>query len=266
MTRLLDDMMDACAIRLEEAWANRRTIPPISRAEQGLSADDAYEIQSRWSAARERRGEKVLGHKIGLTSEAMREQIGVSEPDYGRLWESRYFAASGGWAEMPYEIFLQPRAEGELAFHLSRPLEGEDVTADDALAATDAIGIAIEVIDSRIADWQIALVDTIADNASYGAFTLGPWDVELPRADLAAVGMRITKNGRRMVEARGSDVLGHPAEAVAWLARRLSRLRSSIQPGDIVLSGSLGPSLSAVQGDEFVVETDGQAPLGVRFS
>lgn len=250
---------------LDHAWENRETIPPLSETDGLESPAEAYQIQTLWSQLRAERGERVLGHKIGLTSRAMQEQIGVDEPDYGRLWESRFFSARDGRAAFPADVFLQPRLEGEFAFLLAKPLAGTAVTADEVLAATEAIAVAVEVIDSRITDWKIKLVDTIADNASYGAFTVGTWDPALSHADLRTVGMRIRHNGTIAVQAVGSAVLGHPARSVAWLANALNRLGVSPQPGDIVLSGSLGRSLPAVRGDEFGIETDSQPPLTVVF-
>ncbi|GLY72873.1 2-keto-4-pentenoate hydratase [Actinoallomurus iriomotensis] len=257
--------VEAIAGILDRAWEERHTIRPLSETTGLDSPATAYAIQTRWSELRAERGERVLGHKIGLTSQAMRAQIGVDEPDYGRLWESRFYPAEGGRSSVPAEVFLQPRVEGELAFLIGKPLDREDCTAEEVLAATDAIAASVEVIDSRITDWQIKLVDTIADDASYGAFTVGPWNQALRDADLRTIGMLVHRNGTTEVEALGSAVLGHPAESVAWLARTLNRLGTSLLPGDIVLSGSLGRALPASRGDEFVIETHGLAPLTVRF-
>jgi 2-keto-4-pentenoate hydratase len=257
--------IDAIVHTLDRAWEERHTIRPLSETTGLDSPTVAYRIQTRWSELRAGRGERVLGHKIGLTSQAMRDQIGVNEPDYGRLWESRFFPAREGRSSVPAEVFLQPRVEGELAFLIGKPLDRDDCTAEEVLAATDAVAAAVEVIDSRITDWKIKLVDTIADNASYGAFTVGPWSRALRDADLRTVGMLVQQNGTTEVEALGSAVLGHPAESVAWLARTLNRLGTSLLPGDVVLSGALGRSLPATRGDEFVIETHGLAPLTVVF-
>src|SRR5919199_17387 len=159
---------EALARRLDEAWENRKPIAPLSESDGLEDVEQAYEIQSKWSELRRSRGERIIGRKIGLTSFAMQEQLGVDEPDYGSRWDSRYFPAQGGRAEIPAEPFLQPFLEGELAFLIGRPLAGPGVTLQAALAATDAIAVAVEVVDSRIEDWNIKLPDTIADNASYG--------------------------------------------------------------------------------------------------
>src|ERR671933_1670063 len=257
---------EALARRLDEAWENREPIAPLSESEGLEDVDRAYEIQTLWSEMRIGRGERIIGRKIGLTSFAMQEQLGVSEPDYGSLWDSRYFPAQGGRAEMPAEYFLQPFLEGELAFLIGRPLAGPGVTLQEALAATDALAVAVEVVDSRIEDWNIKLPDTIADNASYGGFTVGPWSRRLREADLRTLGMLINKSGERVAEGMGSASLGHPAKAVAWLANKLASFGTNLEPGDMVLSGSLGSAVPAQRGDVFVLEAHGQPPLTVSFT
>src|ERR671933_388809 len=162
------------ARRLEKTGEKRQPIAPLSESDGLEDVERAYEIQTKWSELRQSRGERIIGRKIGLTSFAMQEQLGVDEPDYGSLWESRYFPASGGRIEMPTEPFLHPFLEGELAFLIGRPLSGPGVTLQTALAATEALAVAVEVVDSRIEDWNIKLPDTIADNASYGGVTPGP--------------------------------------------------------------------------------------------
>ena len=257
---------EALARQLDEAWESRNSIAPLSESESLEDVDQAYEIQTKWSELRLSRGERIIGRKIGLTSFAMQEQLGVDEPDYGSLWDSRYFPAQGGRAEMPAEAFLQPFLEGELAFLIGRALAGPDITLQEALAATDALAVAVEVVDSRIEDWNIKLPDTIADNASYGGFTTGPWSRSLRETDLRTVGMLINQSGSRVAEGMGSASLGHPAEAVAWLANKLASFGTSLEPGDIVLSGSLGNAVPAQQGDVFVLEAHGQPPLTVSFT
>jgi 2-keto-4-pentenoate hydratase len=257
--------VEALARRLDEAWENRKPIAPLSESEGLEDLEKAYEIQTKWSELRLSRGERIIGRKIGLTSLAIQEQLGVSEPDYGSLWSSRYFPASGGRAEIPFEPLLQPFLEGELAFLMGRPLSGPDVTLEQALAATDALAVAVEIVDSRIEDWNIKLPDTIADNASYGGFTTGPWSRSLREADLRTVGMLISKSGSQVAEGLGAASLGHPARAVAWLANKLASYGTNLEPGDIVLSGSLGRAVPTQQGDVFVLETHGQPPLTVSF-
>jgi hypothetical protein len=145
-----------------------------------------------------------VGRKIGLTSLAIQKQLGVNEPDYGSLWESSYYPTIHNRAEVPASVFLQPRLEAEVAFLIGRPLEGSHLTPQEVLAATDAMGLVVEIVASRIADWRIKLVDTIADNASYGGFVLGEWDHHLRYEDLRLLGVTIHKNGEHVAEGVGA--------------------------------------------------------------
>ncbi|MGH3089250.1 MAG: 2-keto-4-pentenoate hydratase [Rubrobacteraceae bacterium] len=257
--------VEALARRLDEAWENKTPIAPLTDSD-GLRVEDSYAVQSRWTKLRMERGERIFGRKIGLTSAAMQNMMNVNEPDYGSLWSSRYFAAdSKGRAEIPTDAFIYPRVEGEIAFLMAKPLSGDDVSAEEVLAATEALAVSVEVVDSRIKDWKIKLADTIADNASYGGYTLGPWDEELVGEDLRTLGMIVSKNGESAIEAVGAAALGNPANGVAWLARKLHSFGVSLNPGDVVLSGSLGGAVDARKGDSFTVEVHGQPPLAAEF-
>lgn len=255
----------ALARRLDQAWNTHETIAPLSESDGLASVDDAYAIQAAWTGLRVARGERVLGRKIGLTSRAMQEAAGVYEPDFGALWSSRFVEAVNGVAEMPHATFIQPRMEGEIAFLLGTPLRGPGVAVDDVLAATDALAASFEIVDSRIVRKEFKLVDTVSDNASYGAFTLGPWDRDLVNDDLRTLGMLLSRNGEVVVEGVGHASLGHPALAVAWLANKLAAFDIVLEPGDIILSGSLGRAIAIEQGDEWVMELHGQPPLTMRF-
>ena len=256
---------DRLAKRLEEALHSRRPIPPLS--EEGLvDVQQAYAVQQRWNALRRQAGEKLAGRKIGLTSAAMQAQLGVREPDYGCLWASRYVPQTGGRGEVAFDIFLQPRVEGEIAFLLGRPLRGPHVTLQDVLAATDAVTCAIEIIDSRITDWRIRITDTVADNASFGGFVLGPWSARARHQDLRLVGMVLSYNGQAVTEGVGAAALGHPARAVAWLSNKLAEFGEALDEGDVVLSGSLGRAVPLQRGDVVTLEMSGFPPLSLRFA
>uniref|UniRef100_A0A7C5RU64 2-hydroxypenta-2,4-dienoate hydratase n=1 Tax=Thermomicrobium roseum TaxID=500 RepID=A0A7C5RU64_THERO len=257
--------VQAVAQQLEAALVNKQTIPPLTETLGPLTPEQAYAIQTRWTELRVAAGERVIGRKIGLTSRAMQEQLGVREPDYGSLWASRYFPAAGGRVEVPRDLLIQPRLEGEIAFLIGRRLQGPGVTLQQVLAATEAVALSVEIVDSRIEAWRIKLADTIADDASFGAFTVGPWSRSLLHEDLRTVGMVIHKNGEHVTEGIGAAALGHPARCVAWLANKLAEFGVALEPGDIVLSGSLARAVPAEQGDIFVVELHGQPPLTVRF-
>ena len=256
--------VDRIARELDTAWRTRTPIAPISDRGIGDVAT-AYVVQTAWTELRLAQGERIVGRKIGLTSEAIQKQLGVSEPDYGALWASSHYAAQNGIVEVPSDDFLQPRVEGEIAFRIARPLREPGITPEQVIAATDACALAIEIVDSRIADWKIKLVDTIADNASYGGFAVGAWDSALPATDLAALQMTITHNGAFAADGVGAAALGGPARSTAWLANKLIELGASLEPGDIVISGGITKMLPAAAGDTFVFALTGQPDLTIRF-
>ncbi len=255
----------ALAEALDQAWLTKTPIAPLSEANPDLDVGGAYEIQSFWSDARIARGDRIVGRKIGLTSDVVQKQLGVSEPDYGALWQSNVYDATGGRVEIAAADFLQPRIEGEIAFLIGEDLTGGKVTPQDVLAATEACAIGVEIVDSRIADWRIKLVDTIADNASFGGVILGAWDRDLPKQDLAALAMQIHLNGALAGEGVGSAALGHPANSTAWLANKLYQFGVTLSRGDIVISGALSKMLPVKAGDEFVFSLSGQPDLTVSF-
>lgn len=253
------------ARELNAAWEGRLPLEPMSERGALRDAAEAYAVQQAWSALRREHGERVMGRKIGLTSPAIQRQLGVHEPDYGELWASRYYELAGGRVVIPAAPFLQPRLEGEVAFLIGRELRGPAVTLQDVLAATEACCLAVELVDSRVADWRISLLDTVADNASYGGFTLGPWSRALRAEELRTLGLIIQRNGETVVEGVGAAALGHPARAVAWLANKLGEFGAALQPGDVVLSGSLGGAAPFAPGDQFSVELHGQPPISIQI-
>jgi 2-keto-4-pentenoate hydratase len=257
--------IEELAEQLDTAWRTRTPIEPFSDTGDLMRVEDAYAVQQQWTAMREARGERIVGRKIGLTSQAIQKQLGVSEPDYGTLWEASYYETINSRAEVPTSDHLQPRMEGEIAFLIGRSLEGPHITPQEVLAATDAMALVVEIVASRIADWRIKLVDTIADNASYGGFVLGSWDSKLRTEDLRLLGMTISKNGAPVAEGVGAAAMGHPAASVAWLANKLSEFGVSLQPGDVVLSGGITPMQPVAVGDVFTINLTGQPPLTIKF-
>jgi 2-keto-4-pentenoate hydratase len=255
----------ALAQRFEAAWSTRVPMPPPSESGAVASIEEAYAVQAAWSELRVAAGDRVVGRKIGLTSRAMREQLGVHEPDFGSVWESRGFGVHDGRAEVPAGVFVAPRIEGEIAFLLGSRLDSDGTTAEDVLAATEAVAASYEIVDSRVEDWRIGLLDTVADNASYGGYVLGPWSRFDRARDLRTTGMRSSKNGAVVAEGVGADSLGDPAEAVAWLVRTLAGFGIAIEAGEIVLSGAVARAIPAAAGDVFVLETDGEPQLTVEF-
>jgi 2-keto-4-pentenoate hydratase len=258
--------IETLAQRLDTAWRTHTPIQPITESDGITDVNTAYAIQTHWTNMRLERGEKIAGRKIGLTSKAIQQQLGVDEPDYGTLWESSFYQAANGKVSVPAGEFLQPRIEGEVAFLIGKPLREPEITPERVLEATEACAMGIEIVASRIADWKIKLVDTIADNASYGGFTLGPWDQQLRESDLGALAMTIHHNGELAAEGLGSAALGHPAKSTAWLANKLLEFGVSLEPGDIVISGGITKMLPVKAGDEFVFSLTSQPSLTVTFS
>lgn len=258
--------VETIATRLDTAWQTHAPIPPITESDGITDVKTAYAIQTHWTNMRLARGEKIVGRKIGLTSKAIQQQLGVSEPDYGTLWQSSFYEAKDGKVNISASDFLQPRIEGEIAFLIGKSLREPNITAEQILAATEACAMGIEIVASRIADWKIKLVDTIADNASYGGFTLGPWDKKMREADLGTLAMTIHHNGELAAEGVGSAALGHPATSTAWLANKLLEFGVSLEPGDVVISGGITKMLPVKAGDEFIFSLTSQPTLAVTFS
>jgi 2-keto-4-pentenoate hydratase len=258
-------LVETLALRLDNADKNRKPVLPFSETEDLASVETAYAVQARWSQMRLARGDKIVGRKIGMTSDVIRQQLGVSEADFGCLWDTTFFQATDGAVEIPANAFLQPRIEGEVAFLIGKPLRETGVTPAGVLAATDACALGVEIAASRIADWRVKLVDTVADNASYGGFTLGPWDRRMLDSDLGALAMTVHHNGALAAEGVGTAVLGHPANSVAWLANKLLEFDASLEPGDIVISGGITKAIPVRAGDRFVFNLTGQPSLAVSF-
>lgn len=247
---------------LYEALRDGRTVAPLIARDASLTIDDAYAISLNALARRRRDGERVIGKKIGVTSKAVQDMLGVHQPDFGFLTDRM-------WVEGDIDIaahkLIQPRAEAEIAFILKAPLAGPGVTQADVLAATECIAPCFEIVDSRIAEWKIGIIDTIADNASCGVFVLGEARADPRDFDLPALHVRVTKNGTPLSEGYGAAVQGSPLEAVAWLANTLGAYGVTLDAGDVILSGSLVPLEPAVVGDVFEMVLEGVGTCTARF-
>ena len=238
---------------LQAAQLSRTPVPPLTESNAGLTLDDAYAIQQVQVRARIAAGAVIAGYKVGLTSDAMRQQFGVAESDFGHLLSDMEYVAD---APVPVRAFLQPRAEPEIALILGRPLTGPRVTVSEVVAATAYAVPAIEIIDSRIADWRISLLDTVADNASSGGFVVGQSPVPLDRIDLALTGCVLRRNGRIVSTGAGAAVLGSPLHAAAWLANELIGRGAQLAAGHIILTGSITASIPVQAGDAVTASFD----------
>lgn len=248
---------------LYAALRGRHTVAPLMARDAALTIDDAYAISRDILARREADGERVVGKKIGVTSKAVQDMLGVHQPDFGFLTDRMWI--DGETIDIAAHGLIQPRAEAEIAFVLGADLTGPGVTAADVLAATAHIAPCFEIVDSRIADWKIGIVDTVADNASCGVFVLGAARADPRDHDLPALKVTVRKNGQPLSEGLGSAVQGDPAQAVAWLANTLGRHGVTLATGDVILSGSLVPLEPAVAGDVFEMTLHGVGDCVARF-
>lgn len=254
--------LEGAGDRLYEAWRTRCALAPLSGGMPQLSIDEAYRIQQRFIARRIAAGEQVVGKKIGVTSKAVQDMLDVRQPDFGILLSGMAYADGDA---IPMSTLIQPRAEGEIVFFLKRRLQGPGVTAADVLDATDSVAACFEIVDSRIKDWKIRIADTVADNASCGVYAIGAQRVAPSGVDLATCAMVIEKNGAVVAQGVGSAALGHPAEAVAWLANELGRRGIALEAGEPVLSGSLAVLVPVVAGDALTVRIAGIGSCSVSF-
>lgn len=230
--------IDRAAQQLHEAAATRTPCAPIRELIEADDIETAYEIQQRLNDDRIARGGQIVGRKIGLTSLAVQQQLGVDQPDFGSLFADMVFADG---EPISLDRFLQPKVEAEVAFVLGEDIDSPLPTIADVIRATAFVLPAIEIVDSRIANWDITIVDTIADNASCGAIVLGTVPRALDGLDLPGLGMLLEHDGQVVSTGSGRACLGSPTIAVTWLAQEFRRRSTPLCAGEIVLSGALGP-------------------------
>ncbi|MEV6429926.1 2-keto-4-pentenoate hydratase [Nocardia sp. NPDC051463] len=259
---LSDSVRTELADELEVAERDRVAIDPLVARHPDIDVVDAYEIQLINIRRKLDNGATVVGHKVGLSSLAMQQMMGVDEPDYGHL-----LADMEVFEDVPVEAsrYLFPRVEVEVGFVLGADLPGEDCTEADVLAATVAYAPSIELIDSRIKDWKIGLADTISDNASSAGFVLGAARVAPKDLDIKAIDAVLTRNGEVVAQGRSDAVLGDPVIAVAWLARKVAGFGVRLKAGDIVLPGSCTRAIDARPGDAFHAEFAGLGSVRLQF-
>lgn len=246
-----EETVRAAAEQLSGAYADGVPIAPLVKAYPDADVGDAYRIQreqlQNWCAA----GARIKGHKVGLTSAAMQEQMGVNQPDHGHLVDSMFHTEHQPITTTGY---LQPRIEPEVAFVLGRPLSGPGVTAADAIRAVEFCLPALEIVDSRIQDWNISIVDTIADNASSGGVVLGSRPRPLSAVDLRQAACTLHSRGEHVATGLGGAVLGSPVNALVWLANTVGPLGIELEPGQVVLPGSMTRAIPVSSGDTVVAD------------
>ncbi|MGA5541909.1 2-keto-4-pentenoate hydratase [Mycobacterium sp. NPDC051198] len=256
------EVRDELAADLAQAERSRVPMKPLTDRYGDIDVVDAYEIQLINIRQRVAEGARVIGHKVGLSSKAMQDMMGVDEPDYGHLLDEMEVFEN---VPVPSSKFLYPRVEVEVGFILAEDLPGAGCTEEDVLAATAAFAPAIELIDTRITNWQIKLCDTIADNASSAGWVLGEARVSPKDIDIRNIDAVLTNHGKVVAEGRSDAVLGNPVTAVAWLARKVESFGVRLKAGDIVLPGSCTRAIDAPPGSDFVADFAGLGSVHLSF-
>lgn len=246
----------SAAEALRRARASRTAIAPISQSHQIAGLAQAYAVAALNTEHALASGRVVSGKKIGLTSKAVQQQLGVDRPDHGVLFADMEFRDGD---ELPMGRLMQPKAEGEVAFVVGRDLTDHQMTWGRFLLGLEYALPALEIVDSAIADWKITLADTVADNASCGLYVLGTEPRRISDLDLLTLGMHLARNGETVSVGSGAACLGHPLKAAYWLARTMAELGQPLRAGDVILSGALGPMFTFQSGDELALDL---GPLG----
>ena len=255
---------DALGEELYRALRSQAVVSPLTEREPAITIDDAYQVSLRMMQLRQQQdGERIVGKKIGVTSAAVQQMLGVFQPDFGFLSDAMAYP-DGAEISITKQL-IQPRAEAEIAFRLCRDLAGPGITEEEVLAATEYISPCFEIVDSRIRDWEIKIQDTIADNASCGVYVLGSAQVSPRGLSLPKLKVQVYKNGNFLSEGLGSAVQGNPLTAVAWLANTLGGYGISLSSGEIILSGSLVPLEPVSPGDAMHIELSQVGSAELRF-
>lgn len=236
---------DELARRLRDAYTNG-VVPPLRDGLDPVDVNGAYAVQEINTLLWQAQGRKIVGRKAGLTAKAVQVQLGVDQPDFGVLFDDMEIADGGN---LDPARAIQPKAEAEIAFILGKDLPSPDTTPEQVADAVATVHAAIEIVDSRIADWKITFADTVADNGSSAFFVLAKEGKPLPGLDIWTAGMVMEVNGQIVSIGAGAAALGHPLNAAAWLAQTLAKRGQPLKAGDILLAGALGPMVAITPGD-----------------
>lgn len=255
--------LQAAADALHQAREQRRPIGRISETHGVAGIDQAYAVAALNTQRRIGAGARVIGKKIGLTSRAVQQQLGVDQPDFGVLFDDMEYLDGD---EVPMSRLLQPKAEAEVAFVVGRDLSGPAPSYAEFLAALACALPALEIVDSAIAGWKLSLVDTVADNASCGLFVLGNQPLAIGDVALGELGLQLDRNGQTASVGSGAACLGHPLRAAYWLARTMAARGSGLRAGEIILSGALGPMVPVVAGDLFAARIGALGGVSCRMA
>jgi 2-keto-4-pentenoate hydratase len=260
---LSDAVRRTVADALRDAEVERAPIPPLRETWSDIDVVDSYEIQLLNIRRRLEAGARVNGHKVGLSSRAMQEMMGVDEPDYGHLLSDMEV-----FSDEPVDAarYCYPRVEVEVAFILGETLPGEGCTEEDVIRATAYVAPSIELIDSRVLDWNIKIADTIADNASSAGYILGPERIRPEDVDLKSVEAVLIRNGEKVAAGRSDAVLGNPVTAVAWLANKVASFGVTLEKGHVILPGSVHRAIDVRPGDDFVADFQDFGSVHLSFT
>ncbi|MBO6515408.1 MAG: fumarylacetoacetate hydrolase family protein [Bacteroidia bacterium] len=253
--------IDIAAEVLYNAEAYKTTCPPVREMIGDSDVETAYRVQLKNVARKVAAGETIVGKKIGLTSFAVQKQLGVDQPDYGVLYGSTQIKNGGS---LNFGELMQPKAEAEIAFVMKKDLDGE-ITLDRLVDSIDYAVAAIEIVGSRVENWDIRITDTIADNASASHFVLGETKKTIDQLDLVNCSMEMTRNGEIASKGNGKACMDNPLNAALWLARVMAKQEQPLRKGEVLLSGALGPMVVIEQGDEFEATIDGLGSVTVKI-
>lgn len=257
-----NDVRLEAARQLAAAYTSREPLAPLVETYPDITLDDSYEIQQIQLREKLDAGAQVVGYKVGLTSAVMQRQMGVDQPDYGYLLDEMTYLEN---APVPTDNFVQPKVEPEIAFVLGRDVSGPNATVAQVMGAIEYVVPALEIIDSRVRDWQIGLLDTVADNASSGGVVLGSRPTALVDQDLRLTGCNLYVNGRIVGTGAGGAVLGSPLTAAVWLINTLGARGVTLRAGQVVLSGSVTAAVSVARGDTVSAQIAGLGTVTTRF-
>ncbi|MFE4896001.1 2-keto-4-pentenoate hydratase [Peribacillus butanolivorans] len=258
MSLILEELADI----LIEAERSKQPLDPLTQQYPELSVTDAYQIQIKVMEKKRTEGRWVIGKKVGLTSVAMQKMLGVNEPDYGHLLDD--MEVKDG-EKVKIIDMISPKVEAEIGFILGQDLVGPNVTYLDVLMATKYVVPTIEIIDSRITDWKIQLIDTVADNGSSAKVVVGNKRSTIDGLDLRSVGMALYNNEELVATGSGAAALGHPAQAIAWLANKLHEFGIQLKAGELILPGALSGALTVKQGDTISAHFGPLGSVSVAF-
>ena len=253
----------AKAKQLYDARRDRVPVPPFTDDDPTLGADEGYLIQQELVKLLLADGDRIVGHKVGLTSKPMQRMIGMDSPDFAPVFESTVY---GDGAEIPAGAFIQPKIEAEIVFVMGSRLQGPGVTVDDARNAVAGVGASVEIVDSRIVDWRIRLADTIADLASNGAVAWSSHLVPLSEVDTRLVGMVLSRDGEIVDTGAGAAALGDPVGVVAWLANTLGERGVALEPGHLIMTGALHAAVPMAAGETYLAEFDRLGSITVHVT